>query len=142
MRTTVEIDAEIWSRMTKGVGNPTIKRAVEEERGMNGGIKIDEPARFERESETYWNTRVLLYRILGGSYKTPQFNLELWSWYLELYWPKHVRIYGKHFSAGTEKNLNFSTSDGDCSFNAHEELDPERFLGRFGLRGKVEKILN
>ncbi|MBV9241271.1 MAG: hypothetical protein JO314_04610 [Acidobacteria bacterium] len=136
-----EIDAAIHARMQKAVHLPDVKRAVEEEFGPNGGLTRNQPERHGRESDTYWHTRLLFHTILGLHYKTPQYNLELWDWYIQEYLPEHIRIRGKNFSAGTEKNLKFYTSDGDFSFNAHEEIDPNRFLGRFGLRGKVKPLI-
>jgi len=141
MKSLLEIDRDIHERMMKGINDASIKRAVDEEEGADGGITSESPVRRKKESETYWNTRVLFQTIFGFHYKTPQFNLETWCWYLEHFWPgHHIKIYGKNFSAGTEKNLRFFTNDSDFAFNAREALDPDRFLGRFGLKGKVERF--
>ena len=140
MRKLIDIEVEISKRMKGAVSNGLIKRAITEEVGRYGGISRSEPLIRKGESETYFHVRSLFHRVLGVYFKTPQYNLELWTWYLENYWPGRIKVYGKNFSAGSEKNLRFTTSEGNLDFNAHQAVDSDRFLGRFGLRNKVERL--
>ncbi|MDI1242808.1 MAG: Swt1 family HEPN domain-containing protein [bacterium] len=117
-----EIDAAVRKRDLR-------PRALQEETGLTG----ETPVRGRRESDSYWNTRVLTHRVLGMHYRTPQLNLYLLEDHI------NSRTFGRNrvtycvYVAPGDRNLNFDTSSGRVTFDAHQEIDPALFLGKFGL---------
>ena len=104
-------------------------RALQEETGLT----TETPVRGRRESDSYWNTRLLTNRILRMHYRTPQLNLYLLEDHINSRTFGRKRITYCIYVAPGNRNLNFDTGSGRITFDAHEEIDPVRFLAGFGL---------
>lgn len=105
------------------------QRAISEETG----ITQDQPERGSKESRSYWNIRLLTHRILGVHYRTPQFNLELLTQHINSRTFGKSRVISWAFVVRADDNLRFETPSARISFSAADEIDPTRFLNRFGI---------
>lgn len=97
------------------------------------GLSKENPKRGNRESDTYWHTRVLTHSILGEHYRTPQFNLKLLMDYLNSKLPIGRAITRISFVAPKDENLNFYMKNYKISCSAHEPISKEDFLKKFDL---------
>jgi hypothetical protein len=111
------IDAEIRIRKFK-------PRALEEETGISG----EPPIRGEKESDGYWNVRLLTYQVTKMHYRTPQLNLAL----LEHYINYQTAIRDTNYSAPTYE-IRFETKQGTVRFGVKKPVDAKAFRKRFGL---------
>jgi hypothetical protein len=112
-----KIDAEVRNRKFKS-------RALNEETG----ISDERPMRGEKESDGYWNVRILTYEVTGMHYRTPQFNLAL----LEHYINDQTTIRKTNYSAPTFE-IRFETKQGAIRLPVRHKINVNEFRKRFGL---------
>jgi hypothetical protein len=116
-----QIDTEIQKRSFQ-------PRARSEETGL----REEEPIRGVKESVGYWHVRLLTSQVLGMHYRTPQFNLALLEDHVNSRTFEKNRIRSSSYAA-VQHEIRFVTGNGLVSYDVSKEIDPKRFLERFGL---------
>lgn len=124
--TTVS-DASIKAKSS--LNNESTLRFEREETGLSTAP----PKRQTKESDTYWNTRVLTHSILGKHYRTPQNNMKLLVEYLNSTL-QDDEIISFSFVAPMHENLRFVTGLKSVRFNAHKPINKDEFLEEFKSR--------
>lgn len=96
-----------------------------------------EPVREKRESDTYWNTRELNYKLTGRWFRTPQKNVNYIIQFLNKKLPAERKILKQSVVCKGTENLRFFAAnlekDGYIAANSHKPIDPQKFLASFGL---------